>query len=128
MELDLTHYIRRPYMVLPLTAATAAGIDGDQPTTWSGLTDQERDRMWATYTPTVTVAMFNPDRTNFVAVAATEPAARTAIERAWAAHIEEHKDCCGGDENYPVADETYVVTGPLKSVWRDGSLYPKGDN
>ncbi len=124
----LLHYMLRPNMPLPGHVVEAIGLNGtcDRfPYTWINLTNSERDRLFAIYPPTVTVATFTDGNSSFTAVALTEAAARGQIERAWQAHAAEHLTCCGDRAGYPVADETGVLTGTAGSVWRDGSLYPK---
>ncbi len=127
--IDLTHYMRRPTMPLPteMVEALAAKVTDRFAWTWAQLTDRERDALWAIYPPVVAIATLNAGDADFTGVADTGPAASAAVLRAWQAHTAEHQSCCG-EQVYPAADEINVVTGPLRTVWRDGTFYPKGDN
>lgn len=133
--MNLLHYMLRPYMPLPADVVAAIGLDGAgqngaarSPYRWQNLTDNERDQLAAMYPPLISVATFNGPDAVFLTAAWTEQDARTRIERAWDADQAECRDCCGELPPYPVTDETNVVTGPVGSVWRDGSFYPKGNN
>jgi hypothetical protein len=126
---DLTHYMRRPTMPLPtemLEALGAKPADRDC-WTWVQLTDAERDALWVRYPPVVTIGVLRTPHFEFVSVTESGPDgfhAKHAIERAWQAHAED----TGADPDWPVADDTNVITGPIGSVWRDGSFYPKGND
>jgi hypothetical protein len=96
--------------------------------TWVQLTDAERDALWVRYPPVVAIGVLRTPHFEFVSVT-TESGpdgfhAKRAIERAWQAHAED----TGADPDWPVADDTNVITGPIGSVWRDGSFYPKGND
>ncbi len=126
---DLIHYMLRPTMPLPneLVEAIGGSFTGNRDWTWARLTDPERVQLFQQFPPVVTIATLNTGDEVFTTVTLTTPAAQSAIERAFAAHVDEHRDCCG-DRRWASTDETNVITGQLGSVWRDGSLYPKGDN
>lgn len=137
--IDLMHHIKRPYMPLPYDMVEAIGLDGSGvdraarfPYTWSNLTDCERDQLLDRFPPQIVVATFVSGDATFIATGWTEAGARTRIERAYAADRAEFSRCCGISPDsladYPVADETGVLPGPVGSTWRDGSFYPKGDN
>lgn len=123
---DVLHYMLHPSMPLPKDMTEALDLPLHLPHTWQSLTDSERIQLFRMYPPVVAIATFNHTET-FVAVAVTAQDATTALERAWNAHLDEHGRCCGIDRDYPVTDETSVVTGALGTVWRDGSCYPKGN-
>jgi hypothetical protein len=121
---NIMFYVARPYMPLPPEMTGAVGLG--EPTTrtnwtWSQLTDGERDKLLELFPPTVAVAVLQTAHFEFVATGAAEQAARTALECAWAVHAGE----LDADPDYPVAQDTNVITGPLGTVFRDGSPYPR---
>lgn len=130
--MDLRHYATHPYMPLPGDVLTELGLDSPGSNSrisycWSTLSDSERDRLWDKFGPQVAIATLNTGREQFMAVAAAAPEARAALVQAVLVDHGEHYRCCG-DMPYPPIDETHVITGRLGTVWRDGSVYPKGDD
>jgi hypothetical protein len=126
--------------------------------TWTTLTNAERDALWALYPMNVAIATFGAGDLELTAVAESETGARRAVERAWLATAAERPGCgtefvqpvldgasitdrldaqlehvsgcarCEASVGIPAGDNVDVLTGPVGSVWRDGSFYPKGDN
>jgi hypothetical protein len=122
---DLLHYMLRPTMPLPNEMLDAVGADRDL--TWARLTDSERDHLWKLFPPVVAVATLRTSHFEFAAIDATAQGARFAIQLAWKTHADEYA-FEGADLDYPVVEETDVIVGPIGTTWRDGALYPKGDN
>jgi hypothetical protein len=72
-------------------------------------------------TPTVSVATFSTRRYEFLATAATPEAAVDALMAAWQVHV----DATDTDPNYLLREDINVCTGPVGTVFRDGSPFGK---